>query len=275
MKLTLLFLTSAAATAVAGPILITIQPALAPNGFGSPNYAAWRTNALDALYNGNSTAGTPGTPGYYEQRNSFDGRENMVTSFPSWLGYSDPGAVFGPAFASALGNRILFGLVINGQGTQFSISQLSFSAFSTDPAGALDFSFAAGSYNYSDDYVGILAGPDLQVFTVDDLFVTGGANTQLVDALIGCGSGNALWPCGPGDPLPCATIPERQAALDFWTNYNNHEQYLFTGTYLLDDGISPPVEATAPAAINALPEPATAAFMISGLILVLLGRWHP
>ncbi len=134
----------AAASALAGPITIDVRPALAPNGFGSPSYAAWLANAYEALSTGAASAGTPGTPSYYEQRDQFDGRENMVTSFNSWLGQADPAPAFGAAFASELGNRILFGLFINGNGSQFSISQLSFTAVSTDPGNVLGFGFGAG-----------------------------------------------------------------------------------------------------------------------------------
>lgn len=271
MRLATFFL-AASTVALAGPIVIEVHPALSPNGFGSPNYAAWRTNALTALYNGNTTAGTPGTPDYYEQRTQFYGNEVMVTSFPSWLGQVNPGAVFGPAFASELGNRILFGLVVNGNGTQFSISQLSFSAFSTDPLNALGFSFAAGSYNYGSDYVGILAGSDLQLFTGDDVFVTAGPNTQLVDGLIGRGSGNALWPCGPGDPHPCTNDAERQIALNDMANYNGGQQYLFQGTYRITEGANVLAETTGTAAINEVPEPASGLLLGAGLLALACAR---
>jgi len=271
MRLPLLIL-AASTAALAGPITIEVNPALAPNGFGSPNYASWRANALNALYTGATTAGTPGTPAYYEQRTQFYGNEVMVTSFPSWLGQVDPGSVFGPSFASELGNRILFGLVVDGNGTQFSISQLSFSALSTDPLNALGFTFAAGSYNYGADYIGILAGDDLQVFTSDDVFVTGGANTQLVDALIGRGSGNALWPCGPGDPHPCTNNAERQIALDDVANYNNGQQYLFRGTYRINDGATVLAETTGTATINTVPEPSMFGLAGAGLGMLLLRR---
>ncbi|MBN8729434.1 MAG: PEP-CTERM sorting domain-containing protein [Acidobacteria bacterium] len=272
MRIHLFILAAASTVAFAGPITIDVNPALAPNGFGSPSYASWRTNALNALYNGTTTAGTPGTPAYYEQRTQFFGNEVMVTSFPSWLGQVDPGSVFGPAFASELGNRILFGLVVNGNGTQFSISQLSFTAFSTDPFDALGFTFAAGSYNYGADYVGILAGDDLQVFTSDDVFVTAGPNTQLVDALIGRGSGNALWPCGPGDPHPCTNNAERQIALNDMANYNDGLQYLFQGTYRISDGATVLAETTGTAVINSVPEPATSLLLAAGLLALACAR---
>lgn len=262
----------AAASALAGPITIDVRPALAPNGFGSPSYAAWLANAYEALSTGAASAGTPGTPSYYEQRDKFDGRENMVTSFNSWLGQADPAPAFGAAFASELGNRILFGLFINGNGSQFSISQLSFTAVSTDPGNVLGFGFGAGAYNYGGGYYGIVDDGDGILFNGTDEIVTGGPNTRLVDALIGRGSGNALWPCGPGDAHPCGTTPERQTALDDMANYNNHEQYFFTGTYRLDNGVDPAVVGSATATINPVPEPATAALIVGGLALILLGR---
>ena len=267
---TLLLAAASALAAVAAPITIDVSPALAPNGFGSPSYAAWLNNAFAALNSGATSAGTPGTPSYYEQRNSFDGHENLVTSFNSWMGIANPAA----PFAAELGNRILFGLVINGNGTQFSISQLSFVATSSDPLNALGFAFGAGSYNYGNGYYGIQAGLNGTLFDGDDVIITSGPNTQLVDALIGRGSGNALWPCGPGDPQPCSTVVERQAALDNIGNYNNHDQYFFTGTYTLADSGGVLAAGTATATINPVPEPATVSLIAGGLALILFGRFR-
>ena len=111
---------------------------------------------------------------------------NIVTGFPSWNGLADPGDVFGANFSQELGNRLQFGIDIKGGTNLISISQLSFSAHSTDPSNTLDFAFAQGSYNYSASYVGIIYGPG-----GTNTYITSGPATQLVNEIVGRGSGNA------------------------------------------------------------------------------------
>jgi hypothetical protein len=245
-------------------VSITVTPALAPNGFGSPSFDTWLGNAIYALEHGWSSYGVAGTPGYYQAASStIDGDEILVTSFPSWRGLVDPGTAFGPAFAGEYGNRLHFGLVIDGEGTQFSISQLSFTATSTDPFDALGFSFAEGSYTYSSSYVGVLYGADGALGGGDDTYVTSGPNTTLVDALIGRGSGNAYWPCGPGDPLPCTTDAERQLAMNVAAAYPGFA-YDFIGTYTLSLALAS-VTGSATVHISPVPEPATLGLLGVGL----------
>jgi len=247
--------------------LIIVTPAVAPNRYGSPSYSAWVSNAIAAIGSGSATYGTPGTPSYY-QAAPFVIPEawDLVTSFYSWLGVADPGATFGPDFVNELGNRILFGIHILGNGTKFAISDLSFAASSTDSADLLGFSYGAGSYNYGADYVGIIYG-------TPNILVTSGPNTQLVDELIGRGSGNALWPCGPGDPLPCSTPDEQQAALNWWANYNG-APYYFNGTYTLNyldsDSVLSSVQGEGGVEFDPVPEPGTL-FLVAAL-LVLFGK---
>jgi hypothetical protein len=241
---------------------IDVFKALIPNNLGSPSYSAWRTNAFNAILSGASSAGTPGTPSYYQELSGGIPYQDVeVTSFPSWQGKADPGTAFGPAFANELGERAGFPLYINGNGTQFSISQLGFTGVSTDPGDNLGFTFAVGSFNYSPDYVGILAGPDGKLGTADDVLITSGPNTQLVDALIGRGSGNAIWPCGPNDPSPCSTIAQEQAAINNLTLLVAGATW--TGTYTL--GAQSASGAFVFSAAAAIPEPAT------GLLTLLTG----
>ncbi len=261
-----------AVTLSAAPTIM-VETTLAPNAFGSPSYPAWETNAVNAMIGGLTSNGTPGTPTYFQTLGGpVPASWLTVTSFPSWLGTADPGTTFGPAFASELGNRGAFPLYINGNGTQFSISQLAFNAFSTDPGNLLGFSFAVGSYNYGTGYVGILKGGDNTLGTGDDTFITAGPNTQMVDALAGRGSGNALWPCGPGDLSPCATTAERQAAIDSMAA--NMAGYSFTGTYTLM-GATGGELASASATIytdGEVPEPATMGLIGTALIGLALVR---
>lgn len=161
-------------------------------------------------------ASSAGTPGYYEQADSIDGRDIFVTRFNSWRGYADPGTVFGPAFASELGNLMLFGLVVNRNGSQFSISQLGFWAFITSPGDALGFSFGAGSYNYGNGYFGVLAWLDGILFTSDAVLITGGPNTQLVDALVGAAAAaTRSSPAAPATPRAEAT-PSANSSSTTW-----------------------------------------------------------
>ena len=131
-------------------ITITVIPALAPNVYGSPNWTAWVSNATTAIANGYAAYGDPSSPSYYQWAPSVISVTNdIVTGFPSWDGLADPGDVFGVNFSQELGNRLQFGIDIKGGTNLISISQLSFSAHSTDPSNTLDFAFAQGSYNYS------------------------------------------------------------------------------------------------------------------------------
>jgi PEP-CTERM motif len=178
-----------------------------------------------------------------------------VTGFPSWMGQAGPTG----AYASELGNRMLFGIKIDGQGQQFSISNLSFSALSSDPGNALEFSFAVGSYNYSNDYWGVLKGTDGTLFTSDDVYVTGGSNTQLVDGLVGRGSGSSLAAyCNP------CTVAQQQAAIDAAAAYPGSD-FDFTGTYKLRLPGDMTVTGMGEFHIAApVPEPSTWAMMILG-----------
>ncbi len=250
---------AAAMFAAAGPAVaasIVVTPWVAPNGFGSPSYAGAVLNANTALHGGQTSAGDPNSPTYFEADSNVTRDEVIVTGFSSWRGTADPAA----PYSAELGNRMLFGLTIDGEGSKFSISQLSFVGDSNDAANALDFGFAAGAFNYSNDYWGVLVGDDGDLFTADDVFVKAGANTQLVDGLVGRGSGNSFAAYCAG----CTTTAERQAAIDLVANYPGYPT-TFTGTYTLGNlgsgsgtfNISP-----------AVPEPATWAMMIAGFGMV-------
>src|SRR5208282_2334408 len=94
-----------------GGISLSVFPALAPNRWGSPSWNAWASNAVTAILNGYSSYGDPSLPEFYQQiTNAVSVTNNLVTSFPSWMGVADPGTAFGPAFANELGNRLTFGM---------------------------------------------------------------------------------------------------------------------------------------------------------------------
>jgi hypothetical protein len=235
---------------------IMVFPSVAPNAYGSPSYPGYVSNAVYALENGLSSYGTPGTPQYYQQVSSIAPSQMIVTGFPSWLGQADPGTVFGAPFANELGNRPLFGLVINGNGTQISIDKLSFSGSSNDPGNLLGFGWGTGSYNYSSNYVGIIFGSG------GPTFITSGPNTQLVDEIVGRGSGNAFDTYCPG-----CTIAQQQAAIDALAS-NFAGMTAFTGTYTLADSDGG-VLASGSGSFDVAPEPAS--FVLVGAAMLALG----
>jgi hypothetical protein len=224
-----IFLLTAAALLAAGVpaqaqgITITIIPALAPNAYGSPYWSAWVSNATTAIINGYSSYGDPSLPSFYQRAPAAISVTNdIVTGFPSWNGLANPGAVYGASFAGEYGNRIQFGIDIKGGTNLISISQLSFSAHSSDASNSLDFAFAPGSYNYSASYVGIIYGP------ITNTYITSGSATQLVNEIVGRGSGNA-W-----DTYDTSgNIASQQSNIDLLISQLGSQPFNFTGTYTI------------------------------------------
>lgn len=242
-----------AASSMASAAEIIVATSLAPNVFGSPSYTGYVSNALSGLHAGASSYGDPNSPTFYQVTSNVRSDEVVVTGFPSWMGEVDPANTVGPAYGSELGNRMHFGVRIDGEGAQFSISQLGFSATSTDPYNALAFAFGPGAFNYTNDYRGVLVGDDGLLWTNDDLFITGGANTQLVDGLIGRGPGSSFAAYCPG-----CSIADQQAALLETARYPGHD-FQFTGVYTLGQD-----SGTGTFNIAAVPEPGTWTLLIAG-----------
>lgn len=131
MKLFVRFLSFALVTVIgasADPSL-SVFASLAPNRWGSPSYNGYAANALTALQNNGSPIGNPATdPTAYSAVTAIYASENVVTGFPSWLGNANPSG----NFASELGNRLTFGLYVNGNGTEFTAGDISFTMTSGD-----------------------------------------------------------------------------------------------------------------------------------------------
>jgi MYXO-CTERM domain-containing protein len=272
-------------------IRIDVVPSVAPNAFGSPSWNEWLGNSLNALQNGSASAGTAGTPGYYEAAPvELSLSQLTVTSYPSWLGQSDPGTAFGPDFGGELGNRLHFGVRIVGDGqTQFSLSQVGFEMVSSDPlfniwgGNLFGFSLPPGSFSsYSASYVGVQYGADGRLGGNDDVFITSGPSDQAVDAIFGRGPGNAWWAdLGPtlNPPQaedPGATLPDK---IDWaFQTINDGLPFTIAGNYYLDmgwglddpAGTSSVVVSSATAA--PIPEAGTSAAM-AAVAVAMAGAW--
>lgn len=261
LGLVLLLLSAAAGCAICSPIQISIVPSIAPNSFGGAAWPGYVVNALTAFEACQLTAGDPSLPSYYAaQTTPVEATDLVVTGFPSWLGQADPGDVFGAAFANEYGSRLHFGVVMNGNGAKFSISELTFTETSNDPANLLGFRFAPGSYNYSTNYVGIIDSVN------GPTYITGGPNTQLVDRVVGRGSGNGVAVYCPA----CTVEQERLAILDALPAFDGMTK--LTGTYsLLDASGEVLASASSWVDLEAVPEPGGMALVLVGLALIGMG----
>jgi hypothetical protein len=225
-------------------IVVDVVPWLAPNAYGSPSWDQAQLNAVTGMMNGGVATGTG--PSAFVPNSNVTAAQAIVTGFPSWMGQANPGAAFGSAYANELGNRMTFGVAVFGNGQEFSISQLSFNAASSDAGNGLGFGFAAGSYSYSADYVGVIINPD-----GSKTYITSGPSTQLVDEVFGRGSGNSYAAyCDP------CTTAQQQAAIDAAAA---GASYKFTGTYSVDGA-----SGSGTFNVSAVPELQTWAMMILG-----------
>lgn len=251
-------------------ISIIVTPWAAPNVFGSPSFDGAAQNQFNALRSGASSAGAPGTPTYYQAITGPVSYGALIaTNFNSWMGVANPGA----PYQNELGNRIHYGISINGNGQQFSISQLSLVLDGNGANNYFDYNFGTGyqyaAYGSGGGYVGILKGLDGIVGTSDDVFITSGADTQLVDALIGRGSGMAdavTCGAGSGDYGPCGA--GNQSYIDGEIAFLQADGFTqLTGTYSLV-GTNATGAATVIFATAGVPEPATWLTMILGFGLI-------
>lgn len=247
----------------ASAIEIQVTPWSAPNGYGSPSFDGAVSNQIYALRNGLTAYGNPALPTYYQAAPAvMDVRDNIVTGFPSWKGDADPVGTYGAAFGSEFGNRLHFGIDIRGQESKIAIVNLAFTAFSTDLGNSLGFSYIVGSYNYSSQYMGWDYGLDGVRGTGDDIFITGGPNSRLVDEIVGRGSGNAWDVYDTSAPL----LGTRQEKIDFAVSQikGDGTPFDFVGTYTMGD-----VNGSGKVTFGTVPGPASVPD--TGSTLALLG----
>lgn len=240
------------ASVPAKAVTITVETWLAANGAGSPSFPGAEANAVQGMMNGGVATGSG--PAAFTPVTNVTPAQAIVTQFRSWMGVVDPGSAFGAAYANEFGNRMTFAVsAISDPSHEFSISQMSFTAHSSDPSGLLNFDVPFGGYNYSTGYVGVRFGADGKLGGDDDILITSGPNTQLVDALFGRGSGNSLAAVCHG-----CNLADQQAAIDALAAYPG-SPFTFTGTYTV-------VEDSASGTFNIanVPEPSTWAMMVLG-----------
>lgn len=256
--------------ASAAPI-IEVYASSAPNAFGSPSWTEYVSNALYALENGASSHGgsRDSNPGAYERLGpTFTPGDAMVTSFKSWRGEANPAA----PFANELGNRLHFGLHIVGNDVQFRMQDIFFEIISSDIGndsgyggqGSFGYAGSLGDLDCTTRGYGINYGDDGVKGGGDDIKVCGaGSGSQLIDELVYVGVGNALWPTVPGQG------DTEQEALDNVAAYFFDEPIAsITGTYGLR---GTDYAASATVRLVQVPEPATLALAIPGLIAA--GAW--
>lgn len=242
-----------AEAALLAPIL-TSYASSAPNVFGSSNWGTYLSNAIIGIDNSGSPIGISGTPGHYQSGLYFDAGALIVTGFPSWMGDSTPGVPFDGEY----GNRIHFGLEIEWQDSFFSLSQVSFSATSSDPSNALATSGNFAGSAYSQARVGINYGPDKTRGTGDDIVYNAGeTGTNLVNLLLYVGIGNAF---SAGDDAEIADT------IDYiLTNGGLGGAFIFQNTYYLDGGRFGETTAQAIVLPDAAPVPEPSTFALIGI----------
>ena len=255
-------------------VTVTVIPSLAPNAFGSPSWSTYVSNATLGIENGGVTEGT-GAGAYVPLANgaSFNWEQAVVTGFSSWQGVAAPNT---PTYSGEEGNRLTFGLDVKGNGQQVSISQLGFEGDSSDPGDVLNWSYPTGSFDYTSDYVGIIYGAGGAGDIADYTYVTGGANTQLVDEIVSRGTGNSLPAYTSAESIATygsdlwssPTLTDQQRIDETAGVFGIDSDFSVTGTYTITGGI----QGSALVNETGVPEPASLSLLALGIPVLLRRR---
>lgn len=255
MKIVLTAIAVAFSVVAAQAVTITVHATAAPNIYGSPSWNDYNSNAIYALENGLNNYGTGAATYNNENGTTHSVQENFVTNFKSWKGQANAAS----PYDNELGTRWMFGLHIAGEGTKFSLSQITFGI--TDTNGSLNYFGTLAGTTYNERRVGIDYGVDGIKGTTDDvIYDNGQADSTMVDELMYSGVGNAFAVYDNGtDPL--------QQQLD--DGALSVPGYTLTGAYSLDLGGGIVYGGQAVTYFEAVPEPMTMVGLGLGALALL------
>ena len=267
LKLATLSLSAALLSGLAGAQTFTISAGFAPNAFGSPSYAGWQDNFIQAIQTGADAAGDQSLPTGYQNvvGGTFDARLNVATGFPSWKGQANPTG----AFANELGNRFTFGANIVSAAQTFTLSQLSDgteSSIADDQGFDNDLLSYAGT-TFGQYRIGTFYGADGVKGTADDVVYDAsnpGTDATLINeiSLISFGVAN--------DTSGAPANATDQEKIDFaGREYGN---YTLNGIYRLDLGGNTGTVQSGGVKLQAVPEPASMAALGFGALALLKRR---
>jgi hypothetical protein len=251
-------------------ITIEVFPAYAPNGPASPNWLAYTGNAITGITAGGANTGTgpdrDSDPAYYELVTGvISPSEIIYTEFNSWRGTAanNPAFTGNPAVTGEFGNRVHFGTRITAtSGMEFALNDVSWTLDSDDDT---DFFDQNGTLtgNYSATRVGLNYGTDGVKGTADDMSISSGAGTQLVNELVYVGVGDGFESENSAAPTDQDDI---NATLAVILSGCEACEVMLTGTYMVGD-------ASGSGKITlAIPEPSTIVLASFGVLALGLIR---
>lgn len=171
--------------------MMTEVPSLGPSGYG-PGWLGYRSNAITGLRSAMNSVGNPALdPSGYEKLVADLSPDDILMTYSagmkSWRGDLSPAGTFSGEY----GNTLYFGLAVKGQ---VKLADVQCRVLSTDSPPTFSSTSSFASSSYSTSRVGVKSGADGQLGTSDDVVVTSGAGTQLVDAIYLVGVGVNLSP---------------------------------------------------------------------------------